>query len=317
MPIPEKAVPRPDLGELAYERALKSSEQGFIAASVLPFFPTRQKSAMYPYIPEAAAIEHVETKRAPRSAYARSDFVFDFKEYACLEYGYEEPLDDVEAKHYASFFRGEQVATDRAMAMVLRDFEMRVAKKVQAPADFDHAAATKKWNNYAEANPLLDVVTGKRLMRKKYGIIPNALIINHDTYLDLGLCEAVLERINPNNPEREKGELSLTALATYFKVDRIIVAGGVVNAAAKGKTVDAKDIWDPDFAVLARLSSGGPDLREVALGRSMFWEDDTPDSVMVEEYRENQTRSNIYRARMHTDQLIQFKGAGYIVTGLV
>jgi len=316
MPISKSnAIPRPDLAVLAHERSLKAAEQGFIASQVLPYFFTPLKSAEYPFIPAAAAIKHVDTKRAPRSAYARDDYSFDFKDYVCHEYGFESPLDDTELKLFRRYFDAESVASDRAMTMVLRDFEMRVAELVQDPVSFDNAAAAKKWDNYAEANPLADVTARKKVMRKK-GIMPNALIINYDTYLDLGQCAKVLERINITNPAREEGELPLSALSTYFKVPYVIVAGGVVNVAPEGKTVDARDIWDPSMAVLARISSGGQDLREIALGRTMVWEDDTPDTVMVEEYREEQVRGTVFRARMHVDELIQFTGAASIITDL-
>lgn len=316
MPVTKSnAIPRPDLGVLVQERSLKAADQGFIASQVLPYFFTPLKSSEYPFIPAEAAIKHVKTKRAPRSGYARDDYAFDFKDYVCHEYGFESPLDDTELKLYRRFFDAEAVASDRAMTIVLRDYEMRVAELVQDPAIFDHAAATKKWDNYAEANPLADVTARKKVMRKK-GIMPNALIINYDTYLDLGQCSNVLERINITNPDREQGELPISALSAYFKLPYIFVAGGVVNVAPEGKVVDAQDIWDPTMAVLARVSSGGPDLRELSLGRTMVWEDDTPDTVMVEEYRSEEVRGTVYRARMHVDELIQFTGAAGIITGL-
>ena len=38
--------------------------------------------------------------------------------------------------------------------------------------------------------------------------------------------------------------------------------------------------------------------------------------LTTDQYREEQTRSDIYRVRQNTDECIQFTGAGYILTGV-
>ena len=38
--------------------------------------------------------------------------------------------------------------------------------------------------------------------------------------------------------------------------------------------------------------------------------------MTAEQYREEQTRCNIYRVRQNTDECITFTGAGYILTGV-
>ena len=68
--------------------------------------------------------------------------------------------------------------------------------------------------------------------------------------------------------------------------------------------------------LLARISSGGQDLKEPSLGRTFIWEEDAPGMIVTEQYREEQTRSDVYRVRQNTDECIQFAGAGYIVTGV-
>ena len=69
----------------------------------------------------------------------------------------------------------------------------------------------------------------------------------------------------------------------------------------------------PKSAVLA---GGGQNLKEPCLGRTFLWEEDSPGMLTTEQYREEQTRSDIYRVRQNTDECIQFTGAGYILTGV-
>ena len=46
------------------------------------------------------------------------------------------------------------------------------------------------------------------------------------------------------------------------------------------------------------------------------WEEDAPGLLVTEQYREEQTRSDVYRVRQNTDECVQFAGAGYILTGI-
>ena len=52
---------------------------------------TRLQSAQYPVIPAEAILEVGDTLRAPRSAYARGDWEFEWADYTCKENGWEEP----------------------------------------------------------------------------------------------------------------------------------------------------------------------------------------------------------------------------------
>jgi hypothetical protein len=67
---------------------------------------------------------------------------------------------------------------------------------------------------------------------------------------------------------------------------------------------------------LLRVSSGGPDLREPCIGRTFLWTADSPQNIVTESYREEQTRSDIYRVRQYTDEAFVFTGAGYLLSNI-
>ena len=112
MPI-SNAVVRPDLGALAFAYSLSAATIGYIADLVLPPFYTPLQTAKYPVIPAEALLEVADTARAPRTAYARGDWDFDFEDYSCSENGWEEPVDDTEAKLYRNYFDVETMPTIR------------------------------------------------------------------------------------------------------------------------------------------------------------------------------------------------------------
>ena len=310
------SIIRPDLGVLAYEYSLGAATQGFIGHQVLPGFNTVLQSSQYPVIPAEAILESADTQRAPRTASARGDWEFDFKDYTCKENGWEEPLDDTEAALFARYFDAETVAVQRATLMVLRSQERRVAAKVMDTGTFKNAAVAHAWNSYADADPLADVNRAKDYFRFSVGLKPNALIMDEDVLKHISMCDAVMDRIKYSNPNAIRGELSMEQLKAYFSVPTIIVAGAVYNKAAKRRPKEIATIWPTDMIMLACISGGGQNLKEPCLGRTFLWEEDSPGMLTTEQYREEQTRSDIYRVRQNTDECIQFTGAGYILTGV-
>lgn len=310
------ATIRPDLGAVAYEFSGQATKMGFIAQRVLPAFFTQLKTGQYPIIPAEALLEIVDTKRAPRAAYKRSDWVFEPADYSCKENGYEEPVDDAEAKHFSRYFDAEVVAVERATGIVLRSMELRAAAKVFNSSTFTPHAVAHAWTSYADADPRLDVLKGIEEIRMTTGLKPNALILDESVLRHVSMCDSVIERVKYTNPTAIRGSLTEEQLKAYFEVDEIIAAGAVYNKAAKRKAKDIGTIWTPTMAMLAVVSSGGMDLREPALGRTFCWEEDSPETLVVEQYREEQTRSDVYRVRQHTDECLQFKGAGYLLSGV-
>lgn len=307
---------RPDLGTLAYEYSLDAASQGFIAQQVLPTFFTAQKTAQYPVIPAEAILEVAETQRAARSAYARGDWTFEDEDYSCKENGWEEPVDDSEAALYRNFFDAETVAVKRATLMVLRSLERRVVKRVMDTGTISSAAVGKAWNDYANADPLADVTKAKNRFRFSVGLTPNALVLDKDVLSHVSMCEAVIDRVKYTSPNAIRGELTIEQLKAYFGVANIIVAGGVYNTSARNQPKKVETFWPLDRVLLACVSTGGQDLKEPALGRTFVWEEETPNLLVTEQYREEQTRSDVYRVRMYTDECIQFPGAGHILTGV-
>lgn len=311
-----EALLRPDLGCLAFEYSMNAASQGFIGRQVLPTFYTNLQSAVYPVIDAGTFLELPETERAARAAYARGDWQFGDDHYYCKENGWEEPVDDSEAALFRNYFDAEVVAVKRATLMVLRSQERRVARQVMDTAKIDHAAVSKAWNDYANADPLADVVKAKKIFRYEVGLKPNALVLDEDVLRHVSMCDAVLDRVKYTSPNAIRGELTLEQLKAYFGVENILVAGAVYNNAPRNKDKKIETVWPLDKVLLASISTGGQDLKEPALGRTFVWEEDCPGELVTEQYREEQTRGDVYRVRQNTDECLQFPGAGYILTGV-
>lgn len=318
MPAPESGVTigRPDLGVLAYEHMGHAAANGFIADQVLPVFETAKKDAQFPKIPREAFLKVPNTRRVARGAYNRSDWAFETDNYQCEEDGWEEVIDDAEAALYARFFDAETVATIRATNILLRAREKRVADAVFNATTWTPVAVTNEWDDAANATPLTDVKAGKKAIRDKTGLIPNTLIIAYSTFLDLGLCAQVIDRIKYTNPNVQAGEIPASLLAQFFGVQQVLVGGAIMDATAKGKSmVTATDLWSKEYAMLCYVS-GSNDLMEPTLGRTFLWTEDSPEMLNVETYREEKVRGDVVRVRHSTDEKLLHVECGYLLSNI-
>jgi hypothetical protein len=61
------------------------------------------------------------------------------------------------------------------------------------------------------------------------------------------------------------------------------------------------DVWDKEYAALLKISSGD-DLMAPGFGRTFLWTEDSPSNAIVEQYRDEGVRSDIFRVRHHVDE---------------
>lgn len=303
-------TPRPQLQKIAMEHI--ETQEDFVGLKVLPIFEVAEKAAEYPVITSESLLSMPSTKRAPRAGYARDDYEFELDDYDCEEHGFEEPVDEVEAKLYARFFDAEEVAMLRALGVVLRTQEKRIADMLFNIDNFTAHDATNEWDDGANATPVDDVNAGKKVIHDETGIRPNALIITYGTSLDLTTCTQIINRIKDIDITVPDGQISAKTLARIFQIDQVLIAGGRYNTAKKGQDAVKADIWNSEYAMLAVVNSG-KDIRRPQIGRTFLWTTDSPVNAMVESYEEEKTRSTIIRCRHHSDEELLNIETGYLL----
>jgi len=308
---------RPDLGAVAIEYALEASQRGFIGVEVMPVFETPEQSGEYPVIPVESLLKLQDTKRAARSAYGRSDYEFESADFACKEDGWEEPVDDGEAKMYATYFDAEELAVQRALDVVLRAQEKRIATAVMNTTNFSVNNVSVKWTAPATAVPRANIKAARTALRNATGLEGNAVILSLDTFENAMLCAEFLDHVKYTNPVLlENFETQKKLMALYLGIDRVLVGNASYDAGKKGQALSATAIWPTAYGMVAQIGTNAQDLREPCLGRSFLWTADTPDNVVVEQYREDQTRSDIYRVRQYMDEKFVCIAAGYLLGNL-
>jgi hypothetical protein len=318
MPRPSSSttVQRPDLGAIAYEAMLDPSD--FIADLVLPIFETPEQSGDYPKIKVEQFLKSTDTRRAPRAGYSRDDWEFDTGNFACEDHGHEEPLDDVEARMYARYFDAETVSVERAVNKMRLAREIRVAAMLQSTGIITATGAvTTEWDTLATCTPKSDVKGAIDALRASRGIMPNAAIMSYKVFQNVLMStelKTYLQYTSPHLIETEQAQKDM--LAKYFGLQQIIVGKALKDSADKGITASIAEVWDDEYVLVARIGTNARDLREPCIGRTFLWTGDSPQQLMVEQYREEAKRSSIYRVRNNVDEAIVYAGAGYLLSNI-
>jgi hypothetical protein len=312
------AIYRPDLGQAVME-FYETEVTDFIGLQVMPLFPTAVQAASYPVIPKEAMLKLFDTSRAPRAKYKRDDFEYERGKFATSEQGWEEPVDDSERNLLDQEAPGlsDIIATKRAMGMIMRNQEKRIADAIFNATNFTANSVTTEWNTAASATPLDDVLDGIASFRSQCGMKPDALIISYTTFLDLKACDQIVDQIKYTFPGIDILSMGASQLAQLFGVPRVLIGGGVYDSKGKGIDSTIADLWSYEYAMLCKIGSGR-DIMQPCVGRTFLWTADSPSNAIVEEYREEQTRSDVYRVRHHVSEelLKSYDSSGTVVSNI-
>jgi hypothetical protein len=298
----DSAIYRPDLGVVVMEY-VEGVTMPFIGLEIMPVFRTAKQASSYPVIPKEALLKIPDTSRAPRGNYQRGDWTYERGKYSTSEQGWEEPIDDTERSLFdqESPGQGDMVATLRGMNHVMRAQEKRIADKIFNAVNFTANTITEEWDDATNAVPIDDVNTGTKAFRLQCGMLPDALVIAYTTFLDLKNCDQVVDRLKYTFPGIDINGMTSSQLAQVFNVPRVLIGGAVYDSAGKGLDSVVADLWSNEYAALVKISAG-PDLTQPGIGRTFLWTEDSPVNPVVEQYREEDIRSDVYRVRHNVDE---------------
>jgi len=309
-----RANPRLDLGVAVMEYV--DAENAFIGTQVLPIFKTQERDASYSAISREGITRTSDLKRAPRGNYNRDNFQAEDKTFRCEEYGQEQQMDDSERKLYASDFAADLVASRIATRRVLAGQEKRINDLIFNGTTFTGATLYTDISSSAPfdtaASDVLAAVTlAKEAVRTNCGMRANALIMGRTNLERLMLNTALIGALSPSTiPTYDQ---KVAALAGWFGVKKIFVGDAVRNSADEGLDFTGVDIWNENYVMVARVVENSDDLSEPGLGRTFLWVADCSENTTVEQYREEATRSDVFRVRQHTDEVLFDPAFGHLL----
>ena len=321
MPSPTSALQRPDLGATMEQFDVEAGRMGFIADVVAPAVDVIETSTNIGRIPIKALLANRDTARAPGAGYSRGEYEFEHFSYSTEEHGAEEVVDDKLRKVYARYFDTEVIAARRALDVVLRNREKRVAALLFNATTWTGGSLTTsitdEWDDFASATPIADILAATEKVFTGIGANPNALILNSKVLRNLMQCEEIVDRVKFAGFDDPK-KITLPSLAQLLFPGvpnaRIVVAGAPKNTANPGAAVAISRIWADEYVMVAKIADTA-DPREPAVARSFHY---TPDgselSGRVESYREERVRGDVIRVRHETGEKVMYTEAAHLLS---
>jgi len=310
------ATPRPDLGA-AYEEYQDDPEfSQFIAGLVAPRCKTPVQKGNYSSITRETALMSGDDKRAKASAYNRISVGAEDKSFACEEHGLEGPVDDSERKYYASDFDLEAVTLRQIMRRIKTIQEIRVAALLFSAtwtgggSGLYTDVSAAPWDAVA-SDAIAHVAAAKSKVRTGTGMEPNALILGAAQRDNLLANTAIKARFPGVNIVTE--EMLKANLGAIFGLKKLIVGGAVKNTANEGLDAVLADIWGDDYAMVCRVCEKDDPKSTSAVARTFVWVPENAEDLTVEQYREEQVRSEILRARNDVDEVVIDVNQGHLL----
>jgi hypothetical protein len=298
------ATPRGDLGEAFHE--FEPEGMTFIADQILVPYGVQKEAATITVITREN-MRSDDTLRAEGGGFNRIDITGEDLSYLCKNYGLEIPITDTERRRYVDDF---QVELEKIAVLRLR---MKIARELRVKAAIFNTTTwtgaplytdtSTDWDNIA-SDIIGDVVAAKEKVRAGTGVKPNALIVGEGAVNNMIKNTAIKARFQQN--VLVTVELLRTQLASLFGLSKLIVGDAVYNTADEGQSFSGSDIWPDDYAMVARVAEGpGSPITTPCVGRTLRWRDmESNVDGAPEQYREEQTKSEIYRVEDYIQEKI-------------
>lgn len=301
---PQTGTPiyRPDLGIYMIETG-QIPQTGYIGLEVLPPYTTPDDTGTFKVIPLEQYRKIVSDSRAPSGAYNRTDWNYQSAKFSTRDKGIEEPIDDDEFKRLERQNPGmaDQVTIDSARAVIQMNQEKRIADKIMDTTRFSVNNVSVAWDVAATAKPIADIRDGITSFRTKMGALPDTLILSWNMANAINRATEVIDTLKYTFPGLDINNLTAAMMARMFGIARVLIGNAMFDAADKNQPRELTDFWPDTHAALVKTNRSA-DLRQPCVGRTFIWTEDSRTEPIVEVYREEQIRSDVYRVRHHVDE---------------
>lgn len=329
---PTTEIKRMDQSLTTAEFNLEMSRRGFITHLVFPPIEVGEQSSNFPKLTAAGLLEPPQDDHWAEDTKANSGRgSFEQDSYQTSRHAWEEPVTDRMVKRYRNEVNAEEVARDRCIDVIARNYEIAGAAKTFDTAVYGNNAVATPWSTKATADPIADVDAQREAFVTQAGMAPNSLVLSESALINMIRTDR-LEDLLKYSGEYTMTELArrevLPQLGELLRLQRIVVAGedAVKLTSKRGQPAAFGRIWDRDKALLARIDASR-DLETPAatLGRTIMWSEDDLGlpgadgeglAIAVDERPDGGVKGKIVRAYSEYDLKSLHTQAGRLLTNL-
>jgi hypothetical protein len=296
----------------------KDWEAGLIGTSVMPVLDVPVRAGQYPsfVLKEGQLLKSDMKNRAPYSDYARGTQAFTQDTFQCLEFGYEQAVDDTVTLDVARFFDAEVMAAKLAKRKLLLAHELRVAAKI-----FDTGAftSTNSGTAYTVAN-LATFDVGQdvqealdRMLARGESTTNTRVVIPYPVWTRLRASTKFQNRLRGTGLSSDTIlNASTQAAAEVFGVAEVLIGRASYDSAAEGIAFSAANVWANTYIWVGSVTQAGAGYFGGGAGFTLNWSEYGP-AIGVSTYREEKIKSNIVRASQYTAEKIVNSNAGQLI----
>lgn len=335
MPAPSSLVPRFDLSLRYAEVSALGVRRRYIGALVAPPVAVAQMYATFLRLPAEAWLRPVETtQRAPRASYRRSDYEWETDSYKCEDHGVEEVIDDNDIDTYGGILPAEFIAAERAATRLAQAFENDVAAAAQSATVFTGASLTTSvstpWSTAASATPITNVDAAMKQVFTNVGSYPNAIALSAATALNYVRSAQVQDLVKyggTDDPAALFPGFASIIKRLHPSIEHVFIGDGIKNTADLGSTSPTfTRFWDPSKATVFHWNDV-QDLQQLTpcTFKTVMYSGNNAAlpgggegeiTFLMEQYREENVRSSVLRARNYRHVKTLHVESGHVLTNL-
>lgn len=303
------AILRPDLAGVVEEAFLQSTL--YIGSKILPPMPVPNRAGQYPVIKKNTGnlLRNEVKPRGPGANYPRIQRAYENDNYTAQEWGLESLVPDENVKDLSRFFDVASFEIQRDVGQVMLAHEIRTATKIFDTSVFTLSTAATAYTgaNLATFDIGYDVDGMKQDIQSRGESVDNlTLVMSLPVFLRARQSTRLQNRIRGTVSTDTQLTLSAQAMADALEVKEVIIGRATYDTSKQGASASTlSNIWSNSYLWLGRCEqpSGPQQYFNGGVGFTLYWDQDSA-MWQVEEYREENVRSTIIRARQYTDEKI-------------
>lgn len=302
----------------------------FIAGKVFPTIPVGDSSGLYVKWPKGYFLRDEMRERPLGERARRISYKTSNGRYTCIEEAVSHTIDDrerpgvndphinpIDPDEAAMRLLTQQGLIHQERTWVKRFFQTGVWTIDRAGVSSSPTGSQFLQLDQSGADPA-DLVASVQDGMAEAGSRPgNTLVLGRDVVRALKKNALIKDAIKYT----QTGIVTLDILAAYLGVDRVIVPGGIQNAAAEGQT-DAISFIVPKKAMLLCYANPTPSKQEPSAGYTFAWTGLIPGATnafggVITRYRDDQAHSDVFEIRVAGDQEIVAPDMGVFFSAAV
>lgn len=289
-----------------------NAEDSFIADRIFPVIPVANESGTYYTFTSSKDnfLLPTKTERAPGALYGRGQLSVSTGTYQTREDGWEFPVDRRLQENAIAPFDPYQNAIRKAGRIIALRREYNVISQITDTtttfASYTAAVAADDRFDNADSDPIQYIDNIANTIRGNCGMAPNTMVMAWDVWIKVKNHPVILDVIKVTQDKIATPEL----LAKVFNVSKLYLYGAQYNSAQEGQTVSLTDLLTKK--IFLGYVNSSPMIDEPSVGYTLQKEGFTADT-----YYEDQTRTDVARARVNEVHKIVAADCGYVLTTVI